>query len=137
MHSYFFLPFLRPSLRDVADSQHGVRGLFILLAFSFFLFQSCVVYRPVPVPADYPENSYELAWANAQRAANDIGIRITSVDEAHGMFEGQAGQTAVIIRVRKLPYERIRLEVSLRGPSQESYIADEFHRAYQRRAEGR
>jgi hypothetical protein len=138
MNTYFFLPFSLPSLRGSAESRkHDVRGFFILLAFSFFLFQSCVVYRPVPVPAVYPANSYEIAWENAQRAAKDVGIRITSVDEAHGMFDGQAGQTAVTIRVVRLPQERIRLEVSLRGPSQESYIAEEFHRAYQRRTERR
>ncbi len=137
MKSYSFLPFSRSSLKGVADSRHGVRVFFILLMFSSFLFQSCVVYRPVPVPAVYPGNSYEIAWENALRAAEDIGIRITSVDEAHGMFEGQAGRTAVTIRVIRLPHERIRLEVSLHGPSQESYIADEFHRAYQRRTEGR
>jgi hypothetical protein len=131
------LPCSAPPLIGPAGRQHDVRGLFILIVFSFFLLQSCVVYRPVPVPAAYPENSYEIAWENAQRAAEDVGIRITSADEAYGTIEGQVGQTAVTIRVIRLPDERIRLEVSLRGPSQESYIADEFHRAYQRRVERR
>ena len=131
------LPCSAPTLIGSAGRLHDVRGLFILFVFSFFLLQSCVVYRPVPVPAVYRVNSYEIAWENAQRAAEDVGIRITSADEAYGTIEGQVGQTAVTIRVIKLPNERIRLEVSLRGPSQESYIADEFHRAYQRRLERR
>ncbi len=137
MNKYSCLLFSAPPLINSADSQHDVRGFFILTVFSFFLFQSCVVYRPVPVPAVYPGNSYGIAWENAQLAAKDVGIRITSVDELHGTIEGQAGQTAVTIHVIRLPQERIRLEVSLRGPSQESYIADEFHRAYQRRIERR
>jgi len=131
------LPCSAPPLVGSAGRQHDLRGLFILIVFSFFSLQSCVVYRPVPVPAVYRVNSYEIAWENAQRAAEDVGIRITSADAAHGTIEGQVGQTAVTIRVIKLPNERIRLEVSLRGPSQESYIADEFHRAYQRRLERR
>ncbi len=128
------LPCSAPPLIGSAGRQHDLRGLFILIAFSFFLLQSCVVYRPVPAPAVYRVDSYEIAWDNAQRAAQDVGIRIISTDEAYGTIEGQAGQTAVTIRVIRLPDERIRLEVNLRGPSQESYIADEFHRAYQRRA---
>lgn len=127
------LPCSAPPLIGSAGRQHDLRGLFILIVFSFFLLQSCV-YRPVPPPAVYRVDSYEIAWDNAQRAAQDVGIRIISVDEAYGTIEGQAGQTAVTIRVIRLPDERIRLEVNLRGPSQESYIADEFHRAYQRRA---
>ena len=131
------LPCSAPPLRGSAGRQQDLRGLFILLAFSFFLLQSCVAYRPAPAPAVYRVNSYAIAWENAQRAAEDVGIRITSADEANGTIEGQAGQTAVTIRVIELPDERIRLEVNLRGPSQESYIADEFHRAYQRREERR
>ncbi len=133
MNRHFLLSFLAPSFIGSADSRHGLGRLFILIVFSSFLFQSCVVYRPVPVPAAYPVYSYDIAWENAQRAAEDVGIRITSADEAHGTINGKAGQTAVTIRVIRLPYDRIRLEVSLRGPSQESYIADEFHWAYQRR----
>ena len=131
------LPCSAPPLIGWAGRQHDLRGVFILIAFSFLLLQSCVVYRPVPVPAAYPVNSYEIAWVNAQRAAEDVGIRITSADKAYGTIEGQAGQTAVTIHVIRLPDGRIRLEVSLRGPSQEAYIADEFNRAYQRRAGSR
>jgi hypothetical protein len=131
-------PCSAPPLVGPAGRQPDLGRLFILIVFSFFLLQSCVVYsRPVPVPAVYRVNSYEIAWENAQRAAEDVGMRITSADEAHGTIEGQVGQTAVTIRVIRLPDERIRLEVNLRGPSQESYIADEFHRAYQRRIERR
>ena len=120
------------SILSSAGRQHDLGGLFIIIVFSVFLLQSCV-YRPVPAPPVYRVNSYEIAWENAQQAAEDVGIRITSADEAYGTIEGQAGQTAVTIHVIRLPDERIRLEVNLRGPSQESYIADEFHRAYQRR----
>ncbi len=126
------LPFSVPPVIGSAVSRPGLRGFVSLIVFSFFLSQSCVVYRPVPVPAVYPANSYEIAWESAQRAAEDVGIRIVSTDESSGTIEGQAGQTSVTIHVIRLPYERITLEVSLRGPSQESYIADEFHRAYQR-----
>jgi hypothetical protein len=110
------------------------RGLFPLIVFSLFLISSCVAYAPVPAPAAYYRvSSYRIAWENAQRAAEDVGIRITSADEGSGTIEGQADRTAVTISVRRLPDERIRLEVSLRGPSRDAYIADEFHRAYERR----
>jgi hypothetical protein len=127
------LPRSAPPLIGLAGRPHALRGLFILSVFAFFLLQSCVVYRPVPVPAGYPVNSYEIAWVNAQRAAEDVGIRITLADKAYGTIEGQADQTTVTIHVIRIPDGRIRLEVNLRGPSQESYIADEFNRAYQRR----
>jgi hypothetical protein len=54
-------------------------------------------------------------------------------DQATGTIEGQADRTAVTIHVNRQPNERIGLEVSLRGPSRDAYIADEFHRAYERR----
>jgi hypothetical protein len=103
------------------------------MASVFLLLNSCIAYAPVPGHAVYRVSSYKIAWENAQRAAEDVGIRITSADEAAGTIEGQADRTEVTIRVRRLPDERIRLEVSLRGPSQEAYLADEFHRAYERR----
>ncbi len=102
-------------------------------AFSSFLFTSCVAYAPAPVPVVYRVSSYQVAWENAQWAAEDAGIRITHADQASGTIEGQADRTAVTIRVKRQPDERIRLEVSLRGPSRETYIADEFHRAYEKR----
>jgi hypothetical protein len=106
-----------------------------LSLFSFFLLQSCVAYAPVPppVPVEYRVSSYQVAWESALKAAEDVGIRITHADQATGTIEGQAERTAVTIHVNKLPNERIGLEVSLRGPSRDAYIADEFHQAYERR----
>ncbi len=116
------------------NQAYKARRLFILVIFSLFLLPSCVAYAPVPAPAAYYRvNSYRVAWENAQWAAEDVGIRITSADEGSGTIEGQSERTAVTIRVKRLPDERIRLEVSLRGPSQDAYLADEFHRAYERR----
>jgi len=99
---------------------------------SFFVLQSCVAYAPAPAPAVYRVSSYEIAWEAALKAAEDVGIRITRADKATGIIEGQSEWTAVTIRVIGQPEERIRLEVSLRGPSQEASIANEFHQAYQR-----
>jgi hypothetical protein len=107
--------------------------ILLISLFSFFFLQSCVAYAPVPAPAVYRVSSYKIAWENAQRAAEDVGIRIVRADEASGTIEGQAGRTPVTIHVKSLPDERIRLEVTLRGSSQDAYIADEFHRAYERR----
>lgn len=106
-----------------------------LSLFSFFLLQSCVAYAPVPPPAPvvYPVSSYEVAWESALKAAEDVGIRITHADQATGTIEGQAEQTALTIHVVGQPNGRIRLEVSLRGPQRDAYIADEFHKAYERR----
>lgn len=103
--------------------------------FSLFLLQSCVAYPPPPPPAPavYPVSSYQVAWESALKAAEDVGIRITHADQATGTIEGQAERTAVTIHVNQQPNERIRLEVSLRGPSRDAYIADEFHRAYEKR----
>jgi hypothetical protein len=108
-----------------------------LIVFSLFLLHSCIAYAPVPAPAVYRVSSYRIAWENALHAAEDVGVRITSADEASGTIEGQAGLTAVTIRIKRQPDERIRLEVSLRGPSRDAYIADEFHRAYENRVGGR
>ncbi len=113
--------------------QYDVLGRYVLVLFALFLLHSCIAYAPVPAPAVYRVSSYKIAWENAQRAAEDVGIRITSADEASGTIEGQADRTRVTIRVKRQPEERIRLEVSLRGPSQDTFIADEFHRAYENR----
>ena len=113
--------------------QYGVSGRLFLIAFVFLLLNSCIAYAPVPVHAVYRVSSYKIAWENAQRAAEDVGIRIISADEASGTIEGQADRTEVTILVKRRPDEGIRLEVSLRGPSQEAYLADEFHRAYEKR----
>ena len=117
--------------------RHDVLVRLVLTAFSLFLLHSCIAYAPPPPPAVYRISSYRIAWENALRAAEDVGVRITSADEASGTIEGQAGRTAVMIRVKRQPDERIRLEVSLRGPSRDAYIANEFHRAYENRAGGR
>lgn len=114
--------------------RHDARGLFVLIVFSLLLLPSCIAYAPVPAPAVYYRvSSYSIAWESARRAAEDVGIRITSADEASGTIEGRADQTAVTIRVKRQPDARIRLEVSLYGPQREAYIADEFHQAYKRR----
>jgi hypothetical protein len=110
-------------------------GFFIILI--FLSLQSCVVYEPVPEYATYPVSSYEIAWESALGAAEDIGIRITSVDEASGTIAGQMDHTTVNILVERLSDRRIRTKVSFRGPSQRSYIANEFHRAFERRMAGR
>ena len=121
-------------LRGHAGRQRGTRGLCIGAVFSLFFLASCVAYVPVRAPAVYRVSSYEIAWESALRAAEDVGIRITSADEADGTIEGQAARTGVTIRVKRQQDDRIRLEVSLSGPAQDASIADEFHRAYERRA---
>jgi hypothetical protein len=112
-----------------------MKMLFSLLcaAFSLLFLQSCVAYVPVRSPVVYRVNSYQIAWENSLRAAGDVGIQITHADQASGTIEGQSGRTEVTIHVQQHPDERITLEVSLVGPSREAYIADEFHRAYERR----
>jgi len=104
-----------------------------LSLFSFFFLQSCVAYAPAPAPVVYPVSSYQVAWESALKAAEDVGIRITHADQATGTIEGHADRTSVLIHVNRQPNERIGLEVSLRGPQQDAYIADEFHKAYERR----
>jgi hypothetical protein len=120
-------------IKDQAGRQHYVIGRVVLIMFAFLLIQSCIAYAPVPAPVVYRVSSYRIAWESAQGAAEDAGIRITYADEASGTIEGEAGRTTVTIMVIRLPEERIRLEVSLRGPSRDTFIADEFHRAYERR----
>ena len=116
-----------------AGALQEARVLFFLTVCCLVLLPSCIVYGPVPAPAVYRVSSYEIAWENAQLAAEDVGIRIISADETSGTIEGQADRTAVTIRVERQPDKRIRLEISLRGPSRDAYLADEFHRAYERR----
>ena len=104
-----------------------------LIVFALFLLHSCIAYAPVPGRVVYRVSSYQMAWENALKAAEDVGIRITHADEATSTIEGQTDRTDIIIHVIKQPDERIGLEVSLHGPSRDAYIADEFHRAYERR----
>ena len=110
-----------------------IHRLSLLTAFSFLFLQACVAYVPVRSPVVYQASSYRIAWENALAAAEDTGIRIMRADEASGTIDGQSDRTAVTIRVKQLSNERIRLEVSLRGASQNARIADDFHRAYERR----
>lgn len=129
-------PQAAPLFRRVGR-RHDLFVRIALTAFLIFLFHACITYAPVPAPVVHHVPSYRTAWESAQRAAEDVGIRITSADEATGTIEGQAGRTAVTVRVKRQPDERIRLEVSLRGPSQDASIADTFHRAYENRLRGR
>jgi len=84
-------------------------------------------YAIEPGPAD----SFDFAWDNALRAADESGIRITSVNKENGTLLGRRGPIEVKITVMKQVDGKIRVELDIKSQSpQTQYVADDFYKAY-------
>ncbi|OGP62732.1 MAG: hypothetical protein A2170_17215 [Deltaproteobacteria bacterium RBG_13_53_10] len=108
-------------------------ALFILAV--FVVMSGCYYYGPPPVgyPPEPPYASYEYSWDSAIRAAQDVGIQITSSNRNTGTIFGQRDRVGVTIQVTQHADDRTRVELTVqggRGPS--SGVADDFYRAYDR-----
>jgi hypothetical protein len=86
------------------------------------------VVAPPPSPS-----SYDIVWDNALRAAEEIGIRITSVDNGAGIIYGKRGSTDVKVVVARQNDGRTRVELDMKGQKQETQaLANDFFGAYDR-----
>ena len=116
------------------DTKRGfipfVLGLFLAwvpLAGCYYVGPAPVVVEPGPAP------SFDFAWDNALRAADETGIQITSANKETGTMIGQRGSVAVNIRVMKQHDGRIRVELDLKSQQPRTkYVADDFYKAYDR-----
>ena len=96
----------------------------------------CYYYAgPAPgVVAPPPSTSSDdVVWNNALRAAEEIGIQITSVDNGTGIISGKRGSTEVKVLVTRQHDGRTRVELDMKGQKQETQaLANDFFGAYDR-----
>jgi hypothetical protein len=84
----------------------------------------------VPPPS---ASSYDVVWDCALRAAEEIGIRVSSVDNGAGMIYGKRGSTDVKVVVARQNDGRTRVELDMKGQNQETQsLANDFFGAYDR-----
>ena len=100
-------------------------GLVVALALAV---QACVVYAPPPGPS-----TYDRAWDSALRAAQDVGIQMSSVDRGSGQMLGARGAIGVRVSVTRQADGTTRVELNLQGPLQsDPGLSDRFYAAYDR-----
>jgi hypothetical protein len=91
----------------------------------------CCYYGPPAYTAvSTPHSSYDTIWGSAMRAAQDVGIRITSSDKNAGTATGERDGASVTIRVVKQSDGTTRVELTSQGGP--STVADDFYKAYNR-----
>ena len=92
----------------------------------------CYYYGPAPAytVVSPPHASYDTIWGSAMRAAQDVGIRITSSDRNAGTASGQRDGVGVTIQVLKQSDGTTRVELTSKGGP--STVADDFYKAYNR-----
>ena len=91
----------------------------------------CYYYGPPPYTYAPPYASYDYVWDSAMRAAQDVGIQITSSNRSTGTVFGQRDGVSVTIQVTQQSDGRTRVELTTKGsPSATSAVADDFYRAY-------
>ncbi len=66
------------------------------------------------------------------RAAQDVGIQITSSNRSTGAAFGQRDGVSVTIQVTQQADGRTRVELTTKGADGTSAVADDFYRAYDR-----
>ena len=104
--------------------------LFLLIVTALALMLSaCVVYEPYY----YPGSQYDRVWGSAIRAAEDVGIAISSADRSSGIILGGKGSVDVTISVQTQTDGRIKMQLNIRGPEgAEPYLTERFYQAYDR-----
>ena len=105
----------------------------ILITIAFVMGSGCYYYGPPPygTPSSPPYASYDYVWDSAMRAAQDVGIQITSSNRSTGSAFGQRDAVSVTIQVTQQSDGRTRVELTTKGsPSATSAVADDFYRAY-------
>ncbi len=107
----------------------------LLILTVFVIVSGCYYYEPYPVyyPPAPPYPSYDYIWDSAMRAAQDVGINITSTNRNAGTIFGQRDGVGVTIHVMQQSDGRTRVELTTKGSSPgASAVADDFYRAYDR-----
>lgn len=93
----------------------------------------CYYYVPpgAVVSPGQPYASYDYVWDSAMRAAQDVGIQITSSNRSTGTALGHRDRTSVTLQVTRQSDGRTRVELTTKGsPPESSAVADDFYRAY-------
>ena len=108
-------------------------NLTLLLIIAFVMGSGCYYYGPPPyaTPSPPPYASYDYVWDSAMRAAQDVGIQITSANRSTGTAFGQRDRVSVTIQVTQQSDGRTRVELTTKSSqSGTSTVADDFYRAY-------
>ena len=94
----------------------------------------CYYYGPAPYPVTSPPYaSYDYVWDSAMRAAQEVGIQITSSNRSTGTAFGERNRVSVTIQVTQQSDGRTRVELTTKGSQGgTSALADDFYRAYDR-----
>jgi hypothetical protein len=116
-----------------------MRNCAILILFLLPVGCSSMLYEPPPVSvAYYHVSPYDTAKESAVKAAQEVGIKIISVDSASGTISGQKGSDSVTIYVTMLQDNLIKIELTLKSPEQrDPFFASDFYRAYEMQMERR
>jgi hypothetical protein len=111
-------------------------SLAFLLLVGVVMGSGCYYYGPAPyygTPSPQPYASYDYVWDSAMRAAQDVGIQITSANRSTGAAFGERDRVSVTIQVTQQSDGRTRVELTTKGSqSGTSSVADDFYRAYDR-----
>ena len=106
----------------------------VIVSGCYYYVPSAVVTSPRPPyasPYVSPFASYDYIWDNVMRAAQDVGIQITSSNWNTGAIFGQRDRVSVTIQVIQQADGRTRIELTIDGSQGSSpAIADDFYRAY-------
>jgi hypothetical protein len=105
--------------------------LVLLVLIGFLMGSGCYYYGPAPYVYSPPYASYDYVWDSALRAAQDVGIHITSSNRGTGTAFGERDRVGVTIQVTQQPDGRTRVELTTKGSEGgASAVADDFYRAY-------
>jgi len=108
----------------------------LLILTVFVIVSGCYYYGPPPVvypPEPPPYASYDYVWDSAIRAAQDVGMQITSSNRNAGTIFGQRDSVGVTIQVTHQADRKTRVEVTTEGTrGSGSAVADDFYQAFNR-----
>ena len=106
----------------------------LIIVIAFAMGSGCYYYGPPPYTTPSPPYaSYDYVWDSAMRAAQDVGIHITSANKNTGAAFGQRDGVSVTIEVTQQSDGRTRVELTTKGSQPAtSAVADDFYRAYDR-----
>jgi predicted component of type VI protein secretion system len=93
------------------------------------MLSACAVYEPYY----YPASQYDRVWESALRAAEDVGVDISTANRVNGTIVGRKGPADVTIAVLTQADGSIRVQLNVRGPEDaDPYLTDRFYQSYQR-----
>jgi hypothetical protein len=105
-----------------------------LVVAMMLLLHGCVVHQPVPAYAPPPgPSTYDRAWDSAVKAAQDSGIKLTTVDRSSGLISGSREGITARIKVVKQADGSTKVQMDLDGDLQrDPKLNDRFLAAYNR-----